>query len=152
MRRTLFTVLAIAVVGAIAVGPAAGAKGTTVLIRHQVVGCHAWSANGGPFKAALTLQLALGATATIVNNDVMAHKLVQTGGAKVAIVKLPSTMMDMSHEFSGPGVMAHMGASVRVTFAKAGVYTFMTRAGEDYMKGMATKGEDNVLALKVVVS
>ena len=37
-------------------------------------------------------------------------------------------------------------------FAKAGVYTFTTKAGEDYMKGIKTIGEDNVLKLKVTVN
>jgi hypothetical protein len=47
-----------------------------------------------------------------------------------------------------------MGAVVKITFSKDGVYRFTTKAGEDYpaMKGMETIGEDNVLKLKVVVS
>jgi hypothetical protein len=38
-----------------------------------------------------------------------------------------------------------------VTFARAGVYTFKTVAGEDYMKGVKTTGADNVLKLVVTV-
>ena len=45
----------------------------------------------------------------------------------------------------------HPGATTKVKFAKAGVYTFKTRAGEDYMKGIKTIGEDNVLRLTVTV-
>ena len=98
------------------------------------------------------MKLARGSTVTFVNNDVMAHKLIQTAGPKVVIHKVPSTIMDMSHEFTGAGVMAHMGASVKIKFSKAGVYRFTTKAGEDYMKGVKTIGEDNVLTLKVAVS
>jgi hypothetical protein len=128
------------------------AKSATLVIRHQVRGCHTWSLNGGAFKPTQVVHLARGGTITIVDNDVMAHKLVQTKGPRVSMRKVASTMMDMSHEFTGPGVMAHMGASLQVTFAHPGVYTFTTRAGEDYMKGMETVGDDYVLRLTVVVS
>ena len=42
--------------------------------------------------------------------------------------------------------------SAQITFTKPGVYHFTTKAGEDYMAGMKTIGEDNVLRLTVVVS
>lgn len=47
-----------------------------------------------------------------------------------------------------------MGASLRVTLTRPGVYHFRTKAGEDYpmMAGIKTIGEDNVLRLTVVVS
>jgi len=48
--------------------------------------------------------------------------------------------------------MAHMAATAKVRFAHAGVYRFTTKAGEDYMEGMKTIGEDNVLRLTVKVS
>jgi hypothetical protein len=50
-----------------------------------------------------------------------------------------------------PGMMGRMGAATRITFAHRGVYSFSTKAGEDYMQGMQTIGEDNVLHLKVIV-
>ena len=50
-----------------------------------------------------------------------------------------------------PGLMNHMGASTTVDFAKAGVYRFRTRAGEDYTPGIETGGADNVLTLTVTV-
>jgi hypothetical protein len=78
--------------------------------------------------------------------------LFQTTGPRVTLTKGPSNMMDMSHEFKGAGVMAHPGASVKIVFTKAGVYTFKTRFGEDYMKMPDTIGKDNTLSLKVVVS
>jgi hypothetical protein len=68
------------------------------------------------------------------------------------ITKVASSMMDMSHEFKGMGVMAHPGASVRIVFSKPGTYKFTTRFGEDYMKMPDTVGADNTLTLKIVVS
>jgi hypothetical protein len=50
------------------------------------------------------------------------------------------------------GMMARMGASAKVTFTKPGVYKFTTKVGEDYMSGVKTTGEDNVLKLTVTVS
>jgi hypothetical protein len=68
----------------------------------------------------------------------MPHKLVLASGPAV--------------RYHGTPAMRHMSASVRVTFPKAGVYKFVTKAGEDY-PGMAMKtiGEDNVLRLTVRV-
>jgi plastocyanin len=123
------------VVAATALG--ASAKSATVSIRHQVRGCHSWSVNGGPYRASQTVHVARGATITVVDNDVMPHMLVQTSGPAV--------------RFTGKPAMAHMGASVKVGFARAGVYRFTTKVGEDYMKGVKTIGEDNVLRLVVTV-
>jgi plastocyanin len=151
MKRTVIAFAAAALLGLAATSASAGSN-TAILIRHQTHGCHAWAVNGGAYKASQTLKVTRGATVTFVNNDAMAHKLIQTVGPKVAMRKVASSMLDMSHEFKGSGVMAHTGASIRVTFAKAGVYRFTTRFGEDYMKMPETIGEDNVLRLKVVVS
>ena len=52
----------------------------------------------------------------------------------------------------GRFAMVGMGSGVIVKFAKSGVYHFKTNAGEDYMPGMKTVGEDNVLRLTVYVS
>jgi len=70
--------------------------------------------------------------------DVMPHKLVKTNGPAI--------------HFAGKPNMNHMNASVKVTFSKAGTYKLTTKPGEDYMKGMKTIGEDNVLRLTVKVS
>jgi hypothetical protein len=94
--------------------------------------------NGGPFGATLNVRLARGGTITIVDNDVMPHKLIKLSGPAVT--------------YKGSPAMSHMSAWVRVGFAKAGVYRFTTKAGEDYMKGVKTIGEDNVLRLTVQVS
>lgn len=111
----------------------------TITIRHQQRGCHAWSVNGGSYKASLRTTLARGGTITFFDNDVMPHKLVQIGGPAV--------------RYHGSPAMRHMSESVRVTFGKAGVYRFTTKPGEDY-PGMAMKtiGEDNVLHLIVKVA
>jgi hypothetical protein len=120
-------------------------KAVSVVIRHQVHGCHTWSlADGafkaGAFKAAQVGRIARGGTITIVNNDVMPQKFFKKTGPAV--------------RFSGNPAMNHVGAAVKVTFLKAGVYTFATTAGEDYSyaKNAATTGEDNNLTLKIVVS
>lgn len=115
-------------------------KGALVVIRHQVHGCHTWSFAGGAFKAAQVGRIARGGTLTIVNNDVMPQKLFQKTGSAV--------------RYSGNPAMNHAGAAVKVSFLKAGVYTFATTAGEDYSyaKNAATTGEDKNLTLKIIVS
>jgi plastocyanin len=150
MKATL--VLAAALAGLALASTASASKAPTLLIHHQVKGCHAWALNGGAFKAAQVLRVKRGQTLTVVDDDVMAHLLVQKSGRPVAIHRGSSSMRDMATPLHGPGLMAHMGASVQVKFTKAGVYRFTTRAGEDYTEGVKTVGEDNVLTLKVVVS
>ena len=152
MKRSLIALAATAVLGLVATSASAHVSPNTILITHQQRGCHAWSlGTRTPYKAALSTKLARGASLTIVNNDAMAHQIFQTAGPRVAIKKVSSTMMDMSHEFKGSGVMGHPGASVKMVFSKAGVYKFKTRFGEDYMKMPDTIGEDNTLTLKIVV-
>ena len=151
MKKIFVVIAGVAVLGL--ASSASAASSTTILIRHQTHGCHAWSVGpGSAYKAAQVLKVAAGSSIRIVNNDAMAHKLFQISGPRVTIAKVPSTMMDMSHEFKGSGVMGHPGASVKITFAKAGIYKFKTRFGEDYMKMPDTIGEDNTLTLKVIVS
>jgi plastocyanin len=133
-------------VAALAAGTAAllvssaSAQGTaaTLTIRHQMRGCHTWSFNGGPYRAAQSITLTRGATLVVRNNDVMPHRLVRTSGSAVRI-RTP--------------FMNRMGAIARVEFTKAGVYRFKTKPGEDYSwaSKMETKGEDYVLRLTVTV-
>src|ERR1043165_3857892 len=96
---------------------AAHGAAATITIRHQMHGCHAWSLNNAAYKPSLSIQLSRGSTLTIRNNDVMPHKFVQTSGSAVKV--------------STPR-MSHMGATAGVHFAKAGVYKFTTKVGEDY--------------------
>jgi len=137
MKRSLVITAAIVALGGVAVGTGA-ATATTIVIRHQVRGCHTWSVNGGTWAASQSVRIARNGAITIVDNDVMPHKLIQKGGPAVRYVGKPA--------------MNHMGASMKVVFPKAGVYRFTTKPGEDYMAGMKTIGEDNVLRLTVTVS
>jgi len=150
MKRT-FTFLTIVAASLAIVVPALSRGGASLVIHHQTRGCHAWSLNGGAYLASQSVKLTRGSTLTVVNNDVMAHKLIKTSGPAVTMVKTGTAMHDMSHEFHGSGVMAHTGAAMKVTFNKAGTYRFITKFGEDYMPVGETKGEDNVLKLRVVV-
>ena len=143
MRRTIRIRRLVAVLAACAAAllvSSASAQGTaaTLTIRHQVRGCHTWSFNGGPYKAAQWITRSRGATLAGKNNDVMPHKLVRTSGPAVQL-RTP--------------LMNHMGAIARVRFTKAGVYHFKTKPGEDYSwaSKMETKGEDNILRLTVTV-
>ena len=142
MKRLLFLFAGAALLASLAAGGFAATtkapKSSKIMIRHQVRGCHSWSVNGGAYRAALSTSLARGGTITFMNMDVMPHKLVKTSGPAI--------------HFAGKPNMNHMNASVKVSFSKAGVYKFKTKPGEDYMEGMKTIGEDNVLRLTVKVS
>jgi plastocyanin len=131
----LALVLATALAGAAASSAAPGSA--SLVIRHQTHGCHSWSANGGAFKASQSITLRRGGSLTVTDNDVMSHTLVLTSGPSFRI----------AHPKLG-----HPGATLKITFTKPGVYHFTTKAGEDYMAGIKTIGEDNVLKLTVHVS
>ena len=109
----------------------------SLLIRHQMRGCHSWSANGGAFKLNQSVTLRHGGFLAVTNNDIMPHTLVLSSGPSLRI----------AHPKLG-----HMGASLKITLTKPGVYHFTTKTGEDYMAGMKTIGADNVLKLTVIVS
>ena len=117
----------------------AGTNSASVLIRHQTHGCHAWSVNSGAFRASQTVHLARGGVLMIVNKDVMPQDLIEKSGPKGHV--------------TGSAKLNTMGASVKVTFAKAGTYRFATKAGEDYPGfERPTVGKDNTLTLTVIVS
>jgi len=138
--------------GALASGASAAGSGSTLVIRHQLHGCHSWSANGDAYKATQAIKLHRGASLSVTNNDVMPHKLIETSGPAVKITRLsPGMGMGMKGTFP-PALLPRMGSSSKVTFTKPGVYKFTTKAGEDYMSGVKTVGEDNVLRLTVTVS
>lgn len=123
----------------------------TLLIRHQHAHCHAWSLNGGRFEARQSLKLRRGAALTVINYDVMPHRLVELAGPPVTMHNRTTMRMMGDYVSSRPGLMNHMGASTKVTFSKPGIYRFHTRAGADYMPGIQTSGADNVLTLTVSV-
>ena len=49
--------------GAIMATGASASGGSTLVIRHQTQGCHAWSANGDAYKATQAIKLKRGAAA-----------------------------------------------------------------------------------------
>jgi plastocyanin len=153
VKRTLVSLAAVAL-GLVLVAPAGATGNSSVTIRHQVRGCHAWAIGAGAYRPSQVLKLAPGSVVTFTNNDVMPHKLFQLAGPAVTFKNLKAPAHNMGMGLRGPfapGMMARMGASTRVTFAHPGVYKFITKAGEDYMQGMKTIGEDNVLRLRVIV-
>ena len=152
MKRFLFLTAALAGL-AFALTASAAPTNATLVIRHQLRGCHAWSLNGGAFKASQTVRLEKGGSIVVIDNDVMSHRLMKVSGPAVSY-KLVAKGMPMNAAIKQPwaaGMMGSMGATTKVTFPSTGVYTLKTVAGEDYMQGMKTIGEDNVLRLRVVV-
>ena len=154
MKRTLlFTALGAAVL-AIALPASAAPGGASLVIRHQVRGCHSWSLNGGAWKATQHFRLAKGGSLVVTNNDVMFHKIVKVSGPALSfhLLKTGSQTKGTVKLPWAPGLMGRPGATVKVTFPKAGVYRLTTKFGEDYMPMGETVGEDNVLHAIVTVS
>jgi hypothetical protein len=139
MKRVLVaSVFALLLLGA----PAAAARVTHhITIRHQTVGCHAWSLDNGPFKARLTLAVRKGDVLEISNDDAMSHRLVQLAGPPVAV---PAAMGEST--FHHPG-----GGTVTLVLTKPGTYRFRTVDAEDGAKPLPTVGAENVLRLTVRV-
>ncbi|MGH2935220.1 MAG: hypothetical protein ACRDL2_12020 [Gaiellaceae bacterium] len=135
MKRILIAAAA-ASAAAVFAGQAAASSTVTVTIRHQTVGCHAWAIGTGAYKATQALTVKAGAALRFVDNDVMPHQIVEVAGRKLAL--------HGSH-------LTKMGANMTIKLLKPGTYVFGTKAGEDYTKGIVTKGEDNVLRLVVTV-
>jgi hypothetical protein len=154
MKRTILLTALGAAVLAIALPATAAPGGASLVIRHQVRGCHSWSLNGGAWKAAQHIRLSRGGSLVVTNNDVMFHELIKTSGPAVVfkLVKSGTAMKGTVKLPWAPGLMGRMGATVKVTFPKAGVYRLTTKFGEDYMPMGDTVGEDNVLQAIVTVS
>jgi plastocyanin len=110
----------------------------SVAISHITRGCHTLTVAGASSSApSATIHLAAGGTLHVQNNDVMPHQIVSAGGPQAQLVA---------------AAMNHMGARSTVTFPSAGTYSLTTKAGEDYMKGVMTMGEDNTLKIRVIVA
>src|SRR5918911_1251312 len=124
-KRIRTSALALVVAGVFAGSAFAHSTQATLTIRHQTRGCHAWSFNGGAYKASLKIKLAPGTTLKVIDNDVMPHKLVQLAGPKTKLIA---------------PAMSHMSAQAKVILAKKGTYKFTTKPGEDYVKGIKTLG------------
>ena len=162
MKAKAFAVMA-AVAAALAIsvgGVAAASQSATLVIHHQVRGCHAWSLNGGPFIVHQSLRLARGGTLTVTNNDLMVQELVKTYGPAVRMQLVKQSHMgnmpmhmktQMKMGKAGPYAMAHMGAVLKVTFPQAGTYRFKLMDRGDYYKGIKTIGPDNKPTLTVIV-
>lgn len=149
---TIATLATAAAAVSVSAALAVAAPTAKIVITHQQKGCHSWSLNGGAFKPSQHLSLRRGGSVTITNNDVMPHTLIQTGGPKTTIKLVKDAMNGMGmHGKIGPNTMGHMGATLKVDFPKPGTYRFTTKPGEDYMSGITTTGEDNVLHLVVIV-
>jgi len=131
-------ILLVLVVAAAFAAPASASSGSgvNVTIRHQKVGCHSWAIANGAYKPTQSLTVKAGTSLTFINNDVMPHTLVQLSGPKVAMFG---------------NFMHRVGAKAKLVLSKPGTYVFGTKVGEDYMKGVVTVGEDNVLRLIVTV-
>jgi hypothetical protein len=152
-RILLLTALGTALI-AFAV-PASGAPGgATLVIRHQIRGCHSWSLNGGAWKVTQHIKLARGGSIVVTNNDAMFHKIVKMSGPPVLfkLLKVGTPMKGTVKLPWAPGMMGRPRATVKVTFPKAGVYRLTTKVGEDYMPMGETIGDDNVLRAIVTVA
>jgi hypothetical protein len=136
MNKITSTLVLAVLAAAISAGSAAASPTTSILIRHQVQGCHSWSVNGNAFTPAQKIVVRPTTKFTVTDNDVMPHKLVQLSGPKLSLVA---------------PAMNKPGAHASFQVFKKGTYVFRTKAGEDWMKGIVTKGEDNVLRLTVIV-
>jgi hypothetical protein len=153
MKRILLPLLAGAALLVLA-APASPAGGASLVIRHQVRGCHSWSLNGGAWKPTQHVRLSRGGSIVVTNNDVMFHKLVKVSGPAVVfrLLKVGSPMKGTVKLPWAAGLMGRPGATVKVTFPTAGVYRLTTKFGEDYMPMGETVGEDNILRATVTVS
>lgn len=139
MTRMILFFATVVIAGSMAAAALAqGSNSTTTLkIQHATKGCHTWALNGGKATATQHVMLAKGATLKVVNNDVMPHRFIQKTGPAMTIVHAR---------------MGHMGATATVRFTRHGVYTFKTKAGEDYPGvKVHTIGEDNILRLTVTI-
>jgi hypothetical protein len=155
MKRPI-SVVAVAILAAVlgATALASPAVGNTLVIRHIVRGCHTWSLNGAKPAVKQVIRLHPGQSLMIKNTDLMPHQLIRASGSAVTM-KLITLGVASTGTLVAPyaaGMMPHMSSVLRVSFPKAGVYTLKTKAGEDYMAGVKTVGEDNVLAVKVIVA
>ena len=133
---------------------ASAATPTTLVIHHQMKGCHSWSLGGGPMKVVQTLRVARGGSVLITNNDVMFHKLVKISGPASAykITNYGTAIKNAVKLPWAPGMMGRPGATLKVTFPAKGTYVFKTVFGEDWMPMPDTMGADNNLRLVVTVS
>ena len=105
MKRLLAVAILLLSFGA--AGAQAHETNATLVIRHQVRGCHSWSLNSDAYNPTQRGTIHAGSLLTVTDNDVMSHKLIQTSGPKVYYKGNPS--------------MSHMSAKVQVQIGRAHV-------------------------------
>jgi plastocyanin len=132
------TTLLAAATALLAVAPAAAGSTATITISHEMKGCHMWQLGNGKPAPTLTITLKARTSLRFVNNDIMPHKLIQSSGPKLTLVR-PN--------------MNRLSAVATTKFTRKGTYRFTTKPGEDYkmFAGHKTIGEDYVLHLIVHV-
>src|SRR5437763_16401584 len=86
MRRFIALLTIGAATAAALAATASASPSASILIRHQVQGCHSGSLNGGAFAAAQKIVVRPKTTFTATNNDVMPHQLMQLSGPKVSFI------------------------------------------------------------------
>lgn len=135
IKRTTLVAAAAALVAA---SPAAAGSTATITISHQMKGCHMWQLGSGKPTPNLMVTLKAGTALRFVNDDIMPHRLIQSGGPELTLVR-PN--------------MNRLSAVSTVTLTRKGTYRFTTKPGEDYkmFAGHKTIGEDYVLHLTVHV-
>lgn len=151
MRRVLFSGAAVALLLGVSSAVAAP-KPASIVIRHQLNGCHTWNLNGGAYKVELMVRLPRGGSLVITNNDPMVHQLFKQSGPAVGMRLIAHDHMKMVglHKINKPGAMNHMGAQLKLTFTKTGVYRFATKDLGDYFE-LKSVGMHNHLMLTVRV-
>lgn len=135
IKRTIPLVAAVALV---AVSSAAAGSSATITISHEMKGCHMWQLGNGKLAPNLVVTLKAGTALRFVNNDIMPHRLTQSSGPKLTLVR-PN--------------MNRLAATATAKLTRKGTYRFTTKPGEDYkiFAGHKTIGEDYVLHLTVRV-
>jgi hypothetical protein len=153
------TAVAVAVAGSGPVGPVVG----TLTIRHELVGCHSWSLNGGTYVENQTVHLVPGQSLDVVNHDTCTHTLVKKQGGQLGMIGFYTepemTVRVPIQPDKGavgptwqPGEMAQWGAGTTMTFYEMDTYRVVTREGEPFVANPGTTtGPDNELTLNVVV-
>lgn len=152
-NRRIAPLALLALMGAlVATTPAVGAGWQALVIHHQLHGCHAWSLNDGASRVDQTVSIRQGGSVTVTNDDLMPQKLIETNGGAVGYTRITIGAPMGAKKTFPPAMLARIGATSKITFAKVGIYRFTTQAGDAYMAPVKTVGPDNVLHLTVRVA
>ena len=83
MKTLILTTAAAVALGLAATAGSAASAPATLTIRHQAVGCHSWSLNGGAYRVEQTVRLREGQSLRVVNGDGHVHRLVKLSGGSL---------------------------------------------------------------------